>query len=199
MSRIVIAPNDLGTAAITLTSPDTNTDVTISLPAVAEDATLLSNLDDMAEYAAFNAVFFSAAAATDQAVSSGVDTKISLPTEEVDSHARYAPLSSWFSAPNHGWYMFTGAGRATAATALTSAKFYLKVNGTVVRHVAESRDSGATVTFAAPLYLRRFDTVELWATITGTGALAHSVGGSSTGEFGARLAGSVLLLDADQT
>ena len=199
MSRIVIAPNDLGTAAVTLTSPNVNTDVTISLPAVAEDATLLSNLDNMAEYAAFNALFFSAYAVTDQVVVTNVDTKITLAGEEIDTFAQYDPVLSRFVATHHGGYMFTGAGRVGATTSLTVASFNLKVNGAVARRVLTLTDTSSTLTFAAPVYLRRNDYVELWATVTGTGTLTHLVSGGTAGEYGARLAGSLLALDADQT
>jgi len=115
MSSLITKGNAAGTGSVTLESPNTNSDFTISLPAVTGTAMVSGNMPA-----------FSAYGSTNQGFTSGVVTKITLDTEVFDTNSNFA--SSRFTPTVAGYYQINGKARITG-TGIANGSVALHKNG----------------------------------------------------------------------
>lgn len=112
---------------------------------------------------------FSAYAAIDQSVSTGVATRVTLGTEEIDTDSMFA--SSRFTPTVAGYYHFDGAVRGYSATLTTVAAMLAKNGGTVKSggvQVISSTNTAMQASVSAVIEMNgTTDYVELWGIVSG--------------------------------
>ena len=116
MSRAILKGNASGTGTVTLETPNTNTDRTISLPDATGTVMVSGNMPA-----------FSAYQSSGQSISSGTATKVLFQTEDFDTNNNFA--SSTFTPTVAGYYQFNCA--AYAGTTATPTQIYFYKNGAV--------------------------------------------------------------------
>jgi hypothetical protein len=114
MSQVRVSGNASGTGVITVTSPNTNSNFTQTLP--AETGTLLTTATPGVPV---NGPAFSAYRSGTQTISANTFTKVTLDIEEFDTNNNYA--SSRFTPTVAGYYQISGAVSMTlSGTVITS-------------------------------------------------------------------------------
>lgn len=111
MSSIITKGNASGTGSMTLESPATNLDRTITLPDANGVAMVSGNMPAFSAYMSAN-----------QGVTSGTTTKLTLDTEAFDTANCFA--SSRFTPNVAGYYQINGKIRATGTGVTANANLY---------------------------------------------------------------------------
>jgi hypothetical protein len=158
MSNAVLKGNASGTGTVTLETPNTNSDLTISMPAAA--GTMMVS-GAMPAFSAYNT--------SAQSVSNNTFTKVTLQTEVFDTNNNFA--SSTFTPTVAGYYQINGVLRATG-TSMTGAIAVLYKNGSVYTY-GQAFDGvttgSAQLTASEIIYMNgSTDYVELYGYITAT-------------------------------
>jgi hypothetical protein len=170
MSSVVLKGNASGNGVITLETPNTNSDLTISMPASAGTMMVSGNMPA-----------FSAYANTSQTVSSGTFTKVNFSVEDFDTNnnfasSRFTPtVAGYYQININGWYQASTVTRAIISMYKngSSLQRFFDLGGTVT---AQLGTSGSII-----IYLNgSTDYVEAYIWMTGTGTL--SVSSSTFGE-----------------
>ena len=156
MSSLITKGNASGTGSVTLESPNTNSDFTISLPAATGTAMVSGNMPA-----------FSAYLSTGQSITQNTNTKVLFDTELFDTNNNFA--SSRFTPTVAGYYqvnlMIVGQ---TATSFIQTAIFK---NGSIYKYVGLSATS-PYVLVSGLVYLNgSTDYIEGYAYITGTNPL----------------------------
>ena len=161
MSNAILKGNASGTGSVTLESPNTNSDRTISLPDANGTAMVSGNMPA-----------FSAYQAGAQNISNNTLTKITLDTEVFDTNNNFA--SGRFTPTVAGYYLITSAVTYAAAPANGSCQTKISKNGAgdtnnCLTAAVSGQLFGASA--SAVLYLNgSTDYVELY-TAQGTGSV----------------------------
>ena len=137
MSNAVLKGNASGTGTVTIETPNTNSDFTISLPAATGTAMVSGNMPA-----------FSAYAGTTQTLSSGVVTKILFNTEIFDTNNNFA--SSTFTPTVAGYYQVNAL--LNVGVSATRVYMMLYKNGSVYQSGPDSGPGSA-------IYSSGFNTV----------------------------------------
>ncbi len=132
MSSLITKGNASGTGSVTLESPNTNSDFTITLPASTGTAMVSGNMPAFSAYAASN-----------QSISNITDTKITLDTEVFDTNSNFA--SSRFTPTVAGYYQISATIKTTSSGNLRRADIELFKNGSLYQ-VGSSIDLGSSST-----------------------------------------------------
>ena len=171
MSKVALSGNVLGTGTITLAAPNTNSTVTLNLPAAT--GTLLTTATAGVPV---NGPAFSAYANANQTVTTTVETKVQLNIEEFDTASCFDSATNYRFTPNvAGYYQINGIIRGRASTTLNLIFLTLFKNGSAFMRGTENQYSlsggGSTqVCISAIVYLNgTTDYIELYGRIDGTG------------------------------
>lgn len=155
MSKAVLQGNASGTGVVTLQTPDTNTDMTITLPARA------SNL--MADGPAFGAYQSSA-----QSLSAGTFTKITFQTEEFDTANCFDSTTNYRFTPNVAGYYQINA-RFRVSTAIANAGLAIYKNGSAFKDGVFVDSSSVGLQINSLIYLNgSTDYIEIWGYFSNT-------------------------------
>jgi hypothetical protein len=131
---------------------------------------------------------FSARSSTSQSVATATATKVTLGTEEFDTNSNFA--TSTFTATIAGYYQFNGGIRGQA-TNLTNATVYFYKGGSVYRQGGTinlgATNLAQTVSIADVIHLAAAETVELWASVTGTTPIVEFVSATAGPWFSGHL------------
>jgi hypothetical protein len=139
MSNAVLKGNASGTGTVTLETPNTNSDFTISLPAATGTVMVSGNMPA-----------FSAFQSSTQTLSTFTATKLTFTTEEFDTNNNFA--SSTFTPTVAGYYQINAGFELNATNAGMNLMLYkngslfkrlFNTNNTTTFHV-----SGSTLVFA---------------------------------------------------
>jgi hypothetical protein len=136
MSNAVLKGNASGTGTVTLETPNTNSDITISMPAAAGTMMVSGNMP------AFSAYLGGA-----QTVSAGTFAKVQCNVEEFDTNSNYDTSNYRFTPTVAGYYQVTCAVQEGAGASLTLQTNIYK-NGTAIK---KSSYSGAIAYYACTL------------------------------------------------
>jgi hypothetical protein len=113
MSNAVLKGNASGTGTVTIETPNTNSDLTISMPAAAGTMMVSGNMPA-----------FSAVKNATQAISAAATTKILFQTEEFDTNSSYDTSNSRFTPTVAGYYQVTLRVRPNATNGEAEATIY---------------------------------------------------------------------------
>jgi hypothetical protein len=120
MSKIALSGNALGTGTLTIASPNTNTDRTLTLP--DNSGTLLSTASAGVP---INGPAFSAYASAAQSMASSVYTKLQANVELFDTNSNYDSVTNYRFTPTvAGYYQVTGSWLTTVATGQNASAIY---------------------------------------------------------------------------
>jgi hypothetical protein len=183
MSSVVISGDTSG--AITLSAPAVAGTNTITLP--ANTGTVLTTASTFGG----TGPAFSARAASNQTISSGTWTKVTLDTEIFDTNSCFA--SSRFTPTVAGYYQINGQISIYGTTSVFSGAFYK--NGSSDNQFfllydtnATQRSDGATGSYI--VYLNgTTDYIELYGNQTSSGTVQFEAGGSA---FACKMSGSLI-------
>jgi hypothetical protein len=180
-----------GTGVITITPPATNTNRTLTLP----DATG-TVLTTATAGVPVNGPAFNAYAGSNQTVTSGVNTKVQLNTEEFDTNSNFDPTTNYRFTPTvAGYYQVNGILRGSAATSLTLIMALLYKNGSLHLRGQENAytlagGSAIQVTLSTIVYLNgSTDYLELYGRVDGTGTCLFEASGVP---FTSRMSGALI-------
>lgn len=172
MSSLITKGNASGTGSVTLESPNTNSDFTISLPASAGTAMVSGNMPT-----------FSAQTSTNRTITSGVWTKMQLNTENWDTANCYDNATNYRFTPNvAGYYQVNINVDSGASTGAAQAVVSIYKNGSIHRvgnNTGTSAGSAYGSSVSAIVYLNgTTDYIEAYAYIgsTTTSVIANSTG-----------------------
>jgi len=190
MSNIAVQGGATGTGTVTLLAPSTSTNRTLTLPDVT--ATLLTTATPGVPV---NGPAFSVYASANQTVTSSVETKVQLNTEEFDTNNCFDSATNYRFTPTvAGYYQVNGILRGSAATTLTLIMAILYKNGGLYLRGQEngyslSGGSAIQVVVSTVVYLNgSTDYLELYGRIDGTGTCLFQAAGSPyTGRMSAAL------------
>jgi hypothetical protein len=167
MSIVKVSGNAGGTGTLTIAAPNTNSDFTLTLPAVT--ATL--NVNGPA---------FSAYANTNQTITSNTFTKIQINTEEFDTNSNFDSTTNYRFTPTvAGYYQVNGSVNNYSSTLPTRVLAVIYKNGTAYKRFFDGAVSTGTF-FAnsegsALVYLNgSSDYIELYGLIVATTAIVNT-------------------------
>lgn len=174
MSNLTVKGNVSGTGIVTLESPNTNTNRTITLPDVT--GTLLANTSAVIQPRGIP--LFSAYQSTAQAIPSNVSTKVNLQTEEVDTAGWFDTTLSRYTPQAAGWYQFIGSVWIT--TSLTQIIPYIVKSGVTAKSGSYVGTSAGGLGVTGLIYMNgTTDYVELWVQVV----TAQNLVASSTSTY----------------
>lgn len=167
MSSGVFKGNASGTGVVTLETPNTNSDITIALPARAGNLMM-------------DGPAFSAYLATNQTITSNTWTKTQCGTEEFDTNSNYDNVTNYRFTPTvAGYYQING--RISNGPSTNPSGIYVAIykNGSGFKYgnmqalTSAQYEQGASV--SALIYLNgSTDYVELYSYITAATAVVQS-------------------------
>lgn len=164
MSLASLKGNASGTGTVTLESPNTNTDRTISLPDATGTVMVSGNMPA-----------FSAWKSTNQTPSSGVFTKVTFDTEIFDTNSNFA--SSTFTPTVAGYYQINSCVDC-GSSAITRAIIAIYKNGTNYQYsggytMASTNEFGPSI--ASVVYCNgTTDYIDIYARIDGSTVVFYS-------------------------
>jgi hypothetical protein len=153
MSNAVLKGNASGTGTVTLETPNTNSDLTISLPAAAGTMMVSGNMPA-----------FSAGANAATSLSGGTFTKVLFADEEFDTNNNYA--SSRFTPTVAGYYQINGS--VSVATGSQLAVSIFKNNAEFKRGSNIRASSDGSVVSSIIYFNGSTDYVEIYCFATST-------------------------------
>lgn len=165
MSQVRVSGNASGTGVLTVTSPNTNSNYTLTLP--AETGTILTTATAGVP---INGPAFSAYPNSGQTLTAGTSTKILFQTELYDTASAYDTSTSRFSPTVAGYYSVSCAVRMPSS----SVRFILEIqkNGTIVKSLQDLTDLYA-VNGSCIIYMNGAgDYLEVYLYTGSTGSLA---------------------------
>lgn len=131
---------------------------------------------------------FSARASANQSVTSATPAKVTFGTEIFDSNNNFA--TSTFTAADAGFYQFNGGVRCQATNMTNAAIFFYK-NGAAYRQGGTLNIAAIStvqhLTISDTIFLNAGDTVELWASVTGTTPIVEFSSATSGAWFSGQL------------
>lgn len=176
MSSIKLAPNASGTGIFTIEAPNSNTNRTLSLP--DNTGTILTT---GTAGVPVNGPAFSAYRNGNQAITSGVYTKIQFNAEEFDTNSCYDSTTNYRFTPTvAGYYQVNGSLNNGPSTSPTAASIAIFKNGSAFKYGGYiTAGTGMSVNVSNVVYFNgTTDYVEIYAYITASSA---SIEGSSVG------------------
>lgn len=160
MSQITFTSNPTGTGIVTVQSPPTNTNRTVTLPDAT--GTLLATTSPLIQPRGIP--LFSAYPSVAQAIPSSVSTKVNLQIEEVDTHNWFDTALSRFTPQIAGWYNFNGS--VWIASSLTQIIPTLIKNGATAKNGSYMGASAGGLGVNGLVYMNgTTDYAELWVQI----------------------------------
>lgn len=136
---------------------------------------------------------FDAYASGNQAVTSGVFSKMLFNVETIDSKNAFDMPNSRFQPTVPGWYEFTIRGRGQADAGFANMALELYKNGARFARVVESANS-TTVGGSVLCFLNgTTDYVEPWAALVATTNPYLATASDTTGAYGSRFHGKLVL------
>lgn len=188
MSQVRVSGNASGTGVLTVTSPNTNSNYTLTLP--DNTGTLLSTGSTFAGTGPAFRAYKSAAA---QTVSNAVTTKVVLDAEVFDTASCFNNTASTVGGipayaflPNvAGYYQFNANAYSTASSGLTYNFIQIYKNGAANQNCAAIYPPYSSTSqigsLSALIYLNgTTDYVEFYVQVAGSGALAVNEASSYT-------------------
>lgn len=180
MSKISVSSPAAGTATYTISAPAGSTDRTITLPDASGTILTTATAGVPVNGPAFNAY-----AGSGQTVTSGVETKVQLNTEEFDTNGCFDSSTNYRFTPTvAGYYQVNGILRGSASSTLSLIMAILYKNGGLYFRGQENAYSlsggGALqVTISTIVYLNgSTDYLELYGRIDGSGTCSFQASGS---------------------
>jgi len=173
MSNAILKGNASGTGSVTLESPNTNSDRTISLPDANGTAMVSGNMPAFSAYKS----------GTDQTVTTLTFTKITFETEKFDTNNNFA--SSRFTPTVAGYYQINSVLRYSG-TAINDVTLELYKNGTSYERGQETgllsaSNTSGQILLSTIIYLNgSSDYVEIYGYIDGAGTLKFTQANSVT-------------------
>jgi hypothetical protein len=151
MSNAVLKGNASGTGTVTLETPNTNSDLTISMPAAAGTMMVSGNMP------AFSAFSNSA-----QTLSAATTTKIQINTEEFDTASAFDNTTNYRFTPQVAGYYQVNCNFAIG-TITSNLQAYIYKNGASFK-VSTNPSSGGACGLSALIYLNgSTDYIEFYA------------------------------------
>lgn len=170
MSKAILKGNASGSGSVTLESPNTNNDLTVSIPAATGTMMVSGNMPAFRVYLSAN-----------QTVTAVTNTKITLDTEVFDTANCFNTTTNRFTPNVAGYYQFNVMLGASASSSLGYNYIQLYKNGVydsiaIYGPYSNAANYGVLSTL---IYMNgTTDYVELYAQISGTGTI--TVSGGST-------------------
>jgi hypothetical protein len=152
MSNAVLKGNASGTGTVTLETPNTNSDLTISMPAAAGTMMVSGNMPA-----------FSAFQSSAQTLSSNTFTKLQFQTEEWDTASAFDNTTNYrFNPQVAGYYLVTGSMTLGASVSNNFVQIYK--NGSVARFGSQNTVDRSQI--SAYIYLNgTTDYIELYGRV----------------------------------
>jgi hypothetical protein len=181
MSKLQVQGNASGTGVITLAAPNTNSDVTLSLPARTGGVMV-------------DGPAFSAYASTSQTVTLNTFTKVAINTEFFDTNSNFDTATYRFTPTVAGYYQVNGLIRCVVATTFSNALISIYKNGSDFARGNQffftlASSASLNLVVSECIYLNgSTDYVELYGLINGTGTASFDAATSAnTSRFSASL------------
>ena len=182
MSNAVLKGNASGTGTVTLETPNTNSDRTISLPDAAGTMMVSGNMPA-----------FSAYANASQSITSSTFTKVAINTEEFDTNSYYDATTNYrFQPLIAGYYQVNGLVRCAGASPSQLLSSVYK-NGSSYARGFELVGSGLTISslscsFSEIIFMNgTTDYLELYGFVTATTPTFNFSNSTATSRFSACL------------
>jgi len=181
MSKLQVQGNASGSGVITLEAPNTNSDVTLSLPAAT--GTVLTTATAGVP---IGGPAFSAYASVSQVLSAVTFTKIQINTEIFDTNSCFDNLTNYRFTPNvAGYYQINGQASITSTTAVSRVIPAIYKNGAAQNY---GTDSDVTSTLRGVVSTLVFmngttDYLELYVLVNGVDTLSTSASGQINNYF----------------
>lgn len=149
-----------------------------------------------------NLVAFDAYSSVDQTVTTATPTKLTFNIEVYDTASAFDNTTNHRFQPSvAGYYQISVRIRPSATTNFTSGNATIYKNGSSFARVCEFVEpnsvtalSCGTISGSMLVYLNgSTDYIEIYGTVTGTGTCSFSVSGDTTGQFGTRVTGALIL------
>jgi hypothetical protein len=184
MSQVKIQGNASGTGIFTIASPNSNTNRTLDLPdnsgtVITTGSTAVVSQAMLASGVSGNGPAFSAYRSGNQAISSGVYTKIQFNVEEFDTNNCYDSTTNYRFTPNvAGYYQINGSLNNGPSSSPTQASIAIFKNGSAFKYGGYiTAGTGMSVNVSNVVYFNgTTDYVEIFGYIVASSA---SIEGSS--------------------
>jgi hypothetical protein len=161
MSKLQVQGNASGTGIVTLAAPNTNSNITLTLPAAAGTVLTTATAGVPIDGPAFSAYM-----STSQTVSTITFTKVQLQTEEFDTSNAFDNVTNYRFTPTvAGYYQVNGA--IGVNTIATSIAIMIYKNGVRFKDGNNMNANGNASSVAALVYLNgTTDYLELYVYLT---------------------------------
>lgn len=150
-----IVLNSSGGGSVTIHEPSTASNVTATLPAATGTVMVSGNMPTFSAYLASN-----------QSITSGVWTKVTINTEEFDTNSNYDPTTNYRFTPTVAGYYQINAGINTA-TASTQSNISIYKNGTSYKSGQQIGTYAGSVISSIVYFNGSTDYVELYGILVG--------------------------------
>ena len=149
MSKIALAGNALGTGTLTIASPNTNTDRTLTLP--DNSGTVLTTGSGGIPV---NGPAFSAYMLASQSIPNNVYTKMQMNTELFDTNSNYDTTNYRFTPTVAGYYQVTGSWLTNGTVTTGQVVSSIYKNGVVAKSSATTAlGTGMALTAVGLIYM----------------------------------------------
>ena len=145
MSKIALSGDANGTGTLTIASPNTNSDRTLTLP--DNTGTVITTASTFAG----TGPAFSAYASASQSISNITFTKIQINTENFDTNSNFDPTTNYRFTPTvAGYYQINGCVNGASSSVIRVVRAYIYKNGLLFK-LGNFSDIGSGATAAGSM------------------------------------------------